>query len=515
MYEFPFKRTKTTATCGAFYMYGGRDHFTNYPLEQEWAKQFSGALDAKVVGASSGAFLRQANVHSFEQQQHQLIDHLIAHAVAALPRVTESHSTAPGPHQECLSDLTRSHSFTVPTAGSAFTQTATDPTLFSRDSTEDIDTSFVEDDGSQAYQFSAGGERPRARPKSRKSTANESPAKPAPATSQNPEVDGVPKEKHTDGAFNPNGWNDQFGPQTFVPPREQTASASPTRTNRKNSRKGKNLKATATAGSAVIIEDSSEDETFVWQGRKGQTAPGTDSPQAMDIDSPPARAPEAPSPLHSARNIHVEPSRPEWREGNVEGGENNAAPKQPSPGVAFGTTGGSEDSEEFRASLSDLKNVAPFAPTASGLKSFADLKDNLPFESKAATEAHQPLPKVQPLQFPPAPTAPRPPPTAVVAGITPNQSSWRKYLEEFQRYLGEWDQFNASVTDHFATRKKNIARDRIATGYSFLGTSGDHDVQKHYEWLQQDNDVRRRWIAACEEHEQRFREFMAFREKMK
>jgi len=176
---------------------------------------------------------------------------------------------------------------------------------------------------------------------------------------------------------------------------------------------------------------------------------------------------------------------------------------------------GSEDSEDIRASFADLKNVAPFAHEQSGLRSLDDLKDSLPFESKASEELPIKKPKAPPLDFPSPPEAPRLPPTVAIEGMKPNAASWSKYLEDFEIYLRQWDSFNGQVVDHFATRKSNISSIRAAKGYSFLGARSDSDIQSYMQWVQQDNYVRQRWSAACEEHEKRLREFMAFREKMK
>lgn len=102
-----------------------------------------------------------------------------------------------------------------------------------------------------------------------------------------------------------------------------------------------------------------------------------------------------------------------------------------------------------------------------------------------------------------------------IDGMEPTQSSWQNYLEEFERYMREWELFNQQVVDHFATRSSHIARIRESKGYGFLATRGEMDIQEYFNWVQQDNDVRRRWNAACEMHEERFREFMSFRAKMK
>ncbi|KAJ4225429.1 hypothetical protein NW759_005124 [Fusarium solani] len=449
--------------------------------------------------------------------------------------------------------------FSFPVNDDTFAQTSPDPGRFARSSTDDINTSFAEDEDATGWQFNAGGAEQGSPTKSRsqagrggrrspkkRPTLNRTDTSSVPSESERPES-GKPES-----AFNPEGWSDKFGPQTFVPQPSQSKSVSPTRSNRASSKKPKASK--KPSHSALVDDSSSDEEVFEWRGRKGQEPPVAESPQAMDIDSPPAStsvppprppkiptpqpAPTTPSPqpkppvaqpaqpaepvpavgtataFNGPRNINVEPSRPEWRPGNVDNVNGKDKPVEiprkpvnPNPNNV-----GSEDSEEFRASFADLRNVAPFAHQSSGLKSFADMKDNLPFESKASADVSIKLPKVHPLRFPSPPVAPQLP---AVNGAQPNVVSWEKYVKDFENYMRLWDTFNSQVVDHFATRKAHIARTREEKGYSFLEARGDADVQEYYNWLEQDMDVRRRWSAACEEHEHRFREFMAFRMRMK
>lgn len=267
----------------------------------------------------------------------------------------------------------------------------------------------------------------------------------------------------------------------------------------------------------IVLDDSSEDDTFTWRGRKSQPSETlADSPQAMDIDSPRVdHSASPPSSVNEPRNIPVEPSRPEWRAGDREGTDNNPATPAPKSSNKYSNAVGSEDSEEFKASLADLRSASPLEHEKSGLKSFGEMKDNLPFESKPGgdvplSEALHP----QPLAFPQAPKAPRLPPTVAVSGLQPNVSSWEKYCSDFEIYMQEWDQFQGKVTDHFSTRRSHIAQSRGSKGYAFLRRNED-DCLEYLKSIQQDNDVRRRWNTECEEHERRLREFMAFREKMK
>ncbi|KAM6533674.1 hypothetical protein FALCPG4_006639 [Fusarium falciforme] len=495
----------------------------------------------------------------FERHQVEFLDKLINNAGigSSTKKTKHQYSNSDHPRTSNRANKTNFNSFSFPVNDDTFAQTSPDPSRFARSSTDDINTSFAEDEDATGWQFNAGGAeqgsptKPRSqagrggrRSPKKRPTLNRTDTSSVPSESERPES-GKPES-----AFNPEGWSDKFGPQTFVPQPSQSKSVSPTRSNRASSKKPKASK--KPSHSALVDDSSSDEEVFEWRGRKGQEPPVAESPQAMDIDSPPAStsvppprppkiptpqpAPTTPSPqpkppvaqpsqpaepvpavgtapaFNGPRNINVEPSRPEWRPGNVDNVNGKDKPIEIPRKPVNPNNVGSEDSEEFRASFADLRNVAPFAPQSSGLKSFADMKDNLPFESKASADVSIKLPKVHPLRFPSPPVAPQLP---AVNGAQPNVASWEKYVKDFENYMRLWDTFNSQVVDHFATRKAHIARTREEKGYSFLEARGDADVQEYYNWLEQDMDVRRRWSAACEEHEHRFREFMAFRMRMK
>ncbi|KAL7950297.1 hypothetical protein V8C42DRAFT_195099 [Trichoderma barbatum] len=501
------------------------------------------------------------NLSPFEQKQYHILKCLINNRdtpVLLLSKDKPHHST---PYNQKSPDAEKSSankvlpsSFNFSLDDDTFAPNSPGAPRFRKsNSTDGINTTFVKDEASATWQFSAGsGDRnplPQNRPQSSSKASRRSPIKRRPVPNANLSDSGAQAPQSTTG-FDAEGWSTQFGPQTFVPrPVTPNPSGSPTRQGRANTRKARTTK--PLAGNAAIVDDSSsEDELYYWAGRKADPKAATvDSPQAMDIDPPPAASPTAnristPPPLVPTapteastasstttpstappapqsrpqppppRNIPVEPSRPEWRPGNVTGlGQVYEQPEERKEIPV--TFKGSEDSEEFRATLKDLKNVAPFAPPKAGLKSFTDLKDNLPFESQASTELHLDVPHAHSLVFPEPPIAPRLPPTVAVDGIKPNLTSWSKYLEEFESYLRRWDIFNSQVVDHFSTRKSNISHVRTSKGYSFLGARGDNEIMEYHNWVEQDNEVRRRWQVACEEHETRFREFMAFREKMK
>ncbi|KAM6481272.1 hypothetical protein HDV62DRAFT_380837 [Trichoderma sp. SZMC 28011] len=515
----------------------------------------------------SGAHSTLHSLSPFEQKQYRILECLITNRDAPVSALkTKPHQNTPCNHkpldEEKLSANEESPtSFTFNLDDDAFAPDSPGASRFRKSNSADgINTTFVQDESSATWQFSAGsgnyGPIPQSRSQSTSKSGRRSPIKRRPVPSANvPDIEAQVPPNAT--GFDAESWSTKFGPQTFVPrPATPNSSGSPTRLGRANTRKTRTTK--PMTGNAAIVDDSSEDDLYKWTGRKTDPKAATvDSPQAMDIDppsnaspsrsripTPPPLVPTAPTVASTAasaaapsvvppapqsrsqsqppiqphpvvaRNIPVEPSRPEWRPGNVTGlGQMYEQPEERKEIPV--TFKGSEDSEEFRATFEDLKNVAPFAPPKAGLKSFTELKDNLPFESQASAELHIDVPHPHPLVFPEAPIAPKLPPTVAVEGIKPNVASWTKYLEEFESYLRRWDLFNSQVVDHFATRKSNISHARGSKGYSFLGARGDSDILEYHNWLEQDNGVRQRWQAACEEHELRFREFMAFREKMK
>lgn len=462
----------------------------------------------------SGAQTTPHQLTPFEKKQHELLDHLITNASACSSTdKRDCHITKTSrANSKDLANRSYSNSFSFSVDDDTFAQTSPDHSHFGRSSVENINTQFVNGEGSTEWRFNAGS--PGQGTDQRRTTRQ--PRSPTKRSTMPPNdaTEAKEPESKPETGFNADGWSDKFGPQTFVPQSTPGTSVSPTRRGT-----GKKTKASKpTAGNAAVVDDSSsEEEAFEWPGRKAQApAAEMDSPQAMDIDSPPAVSTESSPKPNGVRNIPVEPSRPDWRPGNVEnvngtGTSEEQVETPPNPNAA-----GSEDSEEFRASLRDLRNVEPLAqPQGSGLKSLGDLKDNLPFESKASNNISIKIPKAPPLLFPDPPVAPRRPPSVAISGMKPNVSSWMKYADEFEVYVREWDKFNSQVVDHFATRNQHISNTRAEKGYGFLASRSDVEIQDYYNSVQQDNDVRRRWCQACEEHEQRLREFVAFKEKMK
>ncbi|RDA84711.1 hypothetical protein CP532_2771 [Ophiocordyceps camponoti-leonardi (nom. inval.)] len=457
----------------------------------------------------------------FERQQHLLLHHLIRNMEYGRQPLEKRTRRAGSPYG-CLvtdfADVSHVHSFRFPVGDDTFerTQPTQDASRSTRSSTEDINTQFAKDDDPNLWQFRAGGTEADSQPVSRHSTGGRanrrSPVEHA-STQPTEHANQQPQMDSQSSGFDADGWSDKFNADTFVPRPGPGGSSSPTRSTRSNSKK---VRTKPTVGTAAVVEDcSSEEESYEWRGRNAQVkATVGDSPQAMDIDSPPSVPTVSPVQAEAARNIPVEPSRPEWRPGKPEPVVTDDKPERPAKIPINPENVGSEDSGDLTTNFSDLRNVPPIQQRA-GLQSLADLGDELPFESKASEDLPIHLPKVQPLLLPTVPQAPRLPSAVSTDGWKPAKGVWTTYLAEFESYLQKWDIFNGQVVDHFTTRKAHIAKTRISKGYGFLGARGDAEIREYISWVQQDNGVRQRWAAACDEHEQRLREFMAFREKMK
>lgn len=403
-----------------------------------------------------------------------------------------------------------------------------DPHRFTRSSADNINTKFVADeDGASSWQFNAGSpvtetDRPNLPPRSKSGTrvGRKSPYR---AQSKQASFVDLTEDETTaapgaftaePSAFNPEEWSEKIGPQTFEPPLPQKATASPTRPARPiRQLSKKSVRMTMGTAGLVDSDESSGQDDLPQQAPPtthvgDQNGPaGTESPGAMDIDSPPAKPG-----MNGVRNIPVEPSRPEWRAGDVNGIKPDAVPQQPGF-VPF--AGGSEDTEEFKASFAEFRNVEPFAEHATGLGSFGDMKSTLPFPSRASVQV--PIKKEKPkpvkLNLPDPPRPPHPPAALAVASLKPSAATWQKYVGEFYMYLAEWHVYNTKFTDHFQARGLEVQKK--LNGPNWLESRDDSGMHEYLHWAEEDREVRAKWTDACNEHESQLREFAAYRVKMK
>ncbi|KAK1531238.1 DnaJ domain-containing protein [Colletotrichum paranaense] len=487
---------------------------TQHPLPEQ-----SSNAELHDSPSPSGDRSRRDSLTPFERKQGELLSKLVKRQAPDLTPLSRDKRYTIGTHHDVApnqADKKITNSFNFPIDDDTFARTAApEQPTFSRRSTEEIDTSFVNGDGPDAWKFSAGSpiqdQAAKVRSQSGSRVGRRSPIK-RPSLRHQKDMSGQPAgSPSAEGKFDAQDWTQQIGAQNFVPHKTHSTSTSPTRISRVNSRKTK-VKPTAGGNAGLVNDDYDSDEETEWRGRKSMAEPiGANSPNAMDIDPPQTGTSQKRDHSNSARNIPVEPSRPEWRPGN---GLQENGPKLPARKPEFNpNNAGSEDSEEFRASLADLKNVAPFAQNSSGLGSLNDLKMSLPFESQPSGRAPIEKEKKPSLDFPVIPQAPRPPPTFAV-NLKPTGGAWQKYTQDFQSYVLRWEIFNAQVIEHFNARKANIADLRARKGYSFLVSRGDDEIHEYLEWMAQDKEVRRKWAVACEDHEARIREFMVYKGKM-
>lgn len=395
------------------------------------------------------------------------------------------------------------------------------PHRFSRNSTENINTRFVAEDEATNWQFNAGspvGESGRpAMPRSKSGgRVGRSPPTTSPQTQQKyfpePASGGISPKN---ASFNPEEWSEKIGPQIFEAPAVHRTSTSTSRSGRNTSRKPKPVRMTAgTAGMVDSDESSSGQEDPAKKSTASVDTAGVEgaaSPNAMDID-PPAVSTGA----NGVRNIPVTPSRPEWRAGDVGGIKVDSAPEVPPRPAFVPPVAGSEDSEEFQAKLSDLRNVEPLAGRATGLDSFVDLKSNLPFPSAASghVPTRKPVSKAHDLHLnlPLPPTAPNPPPALAVPGLKPSAVAWKKYADEFTAYVAEWHAYNVKYADHFKARMTEVKLKM--SNPSWLQSKDGNGIHEYMLWVEQDREVRARWTEVSDEHEMNVRLFAAHSEKM-
>ncbi|KAI1430931.1 hypothetical protein GGR50DRAFT_700692 [Xylaria sp. CBS 124048] len=421
--------------------------------------------------------------------------------------------------------------------GSNAGHNGTDYKTFMRNSTENINTRFVDDELLDDWEFKAGSASaneattpPKTRPQSRaRSSRRQTPLTKPTFSTQVPEAPQAPGMANTSNSTF--AWNERIGPEHFEPQPMNNASGSPTR--RANNRKPKPVK--MTAGTAAVVDDTESDEPQ--ETRRSPPAAVPIVPDAMDIDSPaPPKTEEIPKPVNGnrARKYSIEPHREDWRAGDVNGvgsktagpttSDNSTKDSMPSANASAGRpttdatkpfpsrSGGSEDSEEFLAGFSDFKKVEPIAdPLPSGLRSFEDLKFSLPFESQPSEQIPADMRRsVKLLDVPVPPVAPRLPPAMGVAGLRPSSASFRKYAQDFKNYMSKWETFNNRVITHLATRRDAFKIRSLQNGNWLENGAPDYLLE-----LDQDLDVQKKYADACLEHRKRVAEYLDFQDRVK
>lgn len=159
--------------------------------------------------------------------------------------------------------------------------------------------------------------------------------------------------------------------------------------------------------------------------------------------------------------------------------------------------------EDSHLNLGGLKNVAPLAPTAAGLRNLTDLNNTLPFESRPSTLPPVPETSTAALVLPNPPKAP-------LAPESLTQTTWERYEAHMGVYMFEWNAFNGKMLDHFNTRQASVphvlkSHWMSARGVSHQGSSGSDGgggwgYEKYMGDLEEDFRVRQHWDVSWEKH---------------
>lgn len=496
--------------------------------------------------SSGGVSLGPFNLTPLEAQLQDDLRSLIGEPGARVPKTvpqTTPIGAPSGKTAEPNANNAFSYSFTFANGNEAPDKgTSTDG--LGRHSADNINTRFVEDELPDDLQFSAGAANGLRTPTKSKPQSRSRVTRRQAMKSKTPQAERAPSAQEGLGSglgnaaqqgFSAGQWSDQIGSKHFEPQSVRSTSASPTR--RPNPKKPKPVK--MTAGTAGLVD---EEESEGWQEPpRPSSNPGQsnyDSASAMDIDSPPPEkvdsTPKA-SQTSGARKIPVEPHREEWRAGNV-----NGVHPQPAGATAHNVNftqgqgqfaegigarpafiptahpftsqhGGSEDTEEFRTTLSDFTKVEPFTdPTPTGLGGFADLRSTLPFESRPSEQIPLERQPVLP-SLPSPPVAPRLPAGTVTNGARPNIPQTKKYADDFYSYMAKWETFNSHITSYFSDRDNQLKARRQTQGPAWFNNS----VDDYMMGLSIEQAALEKWLEARKNHQEKLREFKMFKEWVK
>lgn len=404
---------------------------------------------------------------------------------------------------------------------------------FEKKATESSGPWFTSEAAPSAFTFTAGSETSDAPPvrKTRSSGHLSRKGSASPAKKRCPDAAAGPAKPPTPAQapespslkFDPKEWTESFGPQNFIP---RATQPSPVRQARSPLKRSATSAASSTPRRATVADEASSDEggAGVKRDPRRSADAAAPSPNAMDIDSPPPgpapAAPTAPAPAPAAaattpsrsasartRAVPVEPSKPSWRAGTGKG-----SPPVPKPAPLKPTAGGSEDTDEFRATLEDLSRVPPFAPAGGGLGSLGDLRSSLPFSSRPSESIPVKTRKHPHLDVPKAPAAPVFP--GAVGDVRPTREVVQTYVRAFESYMGQWNTYNGIIVDHFRERQKRVSGGAGPGGGEKELGAVKAGVREQLVWARQDGEVRRRWVEACEVHEKRVGDYLAVLEKM-
>ncbi|KAB8301342.1 hypothetical protein EYC80_003223 [Monilinia laxa] len=276
--------------------------------------------------------------------------------------------------------------------------------------------------------------------------------------------------------FSAQDWAETFKPQTFAPP----SVPSPTKASvpsRVGSRKPRAPIARATVSSAaIVIEDDSDDSDGkpLFKGRVPSAPKPPTSPDAMDVDSPPATPapPPTQAPPAQAPPAQAPPAQ--------------APPAQAPPVQAQSPKANSG----LKINTEQLKRAAAPSQSPVDTESLKVEFDDLNIKELLSS-----------LDLPPPPIAPRyshESNTALSQGI---------YLSAFTAYMVDWDLFAKRMMLHL------IARKNQNDGLGSNRWENPQGLDIYRRGLKEDGAVMSHWVAAMASHDQAMKEYAIHKER--
>jgi hypothetical protein len=184
---------------------------------------------------------------------------------------------------------------------------------------------------------------------------------------------------------------------------------------------------------------------------------------------------------------------------------------QPPPPCEYPTTAD--------VNLNNLANVAPFAPSSTGLKDMDDLSTNLPFESRAAPDVHhsKPISGSSSDLLLPKPPKPINPPAHI------DEVSWKSYVADMNAYFYDWSVFNKKMIEHFRSRQEQVDMSMASHWISMIGDGpppkaldgSKAGYATFMAWLEEDAKIREWWDVANERNKQCFEDLGKTRARVK
>ena len=273
----------------------------------------------------------------------------------------------------------------------------------------------------------------------------------------------------------------------FLPP---PPPGSPTRTSRKRPIAARKPSKTTTKRSAApkavsvsaTLDDSGE-ENEAESNTSVSSSKTSGGGSAMDID-PILTPPSAEQPKTNGNEMPAQAD------------QTNASPRLRGPALPPRSNENLRNGpNSFDLNLGDLKNVAPFAPSQSGLGDLNDLSATLPFESRPSLNPfniHTPQPLILPS-----------PPKSILVPANLTQTSWERYLAQMRAYMFEWNMYNTKMLEHFNQRQTSIETTFKPDWMSAVGEGNEKwGYTKYMQGVEEDFRVREHWDVSWERHKE-------------